>query len=71
MTEVTSDLICYRRHLRMAQLCGQGSRPWWVQHGLDWSDFLTNGIAAEKLLATGDPLAKRVVEVARREQDGR
>lgn len=41
--------------------CASGSRQWWAAHGLDWGDFLTNGIDAERLRATGDPLALRLV----------
>ncbi len=58
---------CYRRHLRIHGLCSDGSRAWWAQHNLNWSDFLTNGIAGETLLATGDPFAERVVQSARDE----
>jgi hypothetical protein len=42
-----------------------GARGWWPRHGFVWADFVANGIEAEKLEATGDALALRVVEVAR------
>lgn len=71
MTEVTSEPRCYRRHLRMTNICGSGARRWWKEHDFDWQDFLTNGIPGEKLLGTNDPLARRVVEAARAERDGR
>ncbi len=69
MSEVTS-LRCYRKHLRTAKICGDGARGWWKRHGLNWSDFLSNGIPAQVLLDTGDPFALRVVEIAREEQNG-
>lgn len=71
MAEVTSEPIVYRRHLRMVNICGSGARRWWPEHGLSWQDFLTNGIPGEKLLETNDPFARRVVEAARAERDGR
>lgn len=52
-------------HLRKARICMGGARRFWARHGLDWSDFVDNGIPEEKLLATGDAQAKRVVEIAR------
>jgi len=57
------------RHIRKAQLCSDGVRTWWSRQGFDWSDFLDNGISADKLLETGDPMAMRVVEIARNEHD--
>lgn len=71
MTEVTSEPHVFMRHIRQAKLCAGGTRTWWKDNGLDWTDFLKNGIPGEKLLATGDPLARRPVEAARAERDGR
>lgn len=50
--------------LRKAKVCARASL-WFKDHGLDWKDFVLNGIEADKLLATGDAQAKRVVEIAR------
>lgn len=50
--------------------CSSGAREWFARHELDWSDFLSNGIAAEVLLATGCALAKALVEHAQRVTDG-
>lgn len=71
MAEVTSEPRIFMRHIRQAKLCSGGTRTWWRDNGLNWSDFLVNGIEGEALLATGDPLAMRVVEAARAERDGR
>jgi hypothetical protein len=68
--EVTSEPRCYRRHLRMTKICGNGARRWWAQHGFNWPEFLQDGIAGETLLGTNDPFAQRVVEAARTERDG-
>lgn len=70
MTEVTSEPRVYMRHIRAAKICAPGVLTWWTANGLDWRGFVKNGIAGEDLLATGDPVAERVVEIARNE-DGR
>ena len=54
-------------HIRQANLCAAGTRSWFVNHGFDWTSFLVDGIAAEKLAATGDALALRVVEIAKKD----
>lgn len=53
------------RDIRAAKMCSRGARTWFARHGLDWSEFITNGIDADLVLATGDAMAIRVVEVAR------
>jgi hypothetical protein len=70
VTEVTSEPRIYMRHIRQAKRCKSGTQNWWVKHGLDWRDFVKNGIAGEVLVATGDPMALEVVEFARAERDG-
>lgn len=45
--------------------CRGKSRDWFRAHGLDWSDFVRNGIAAEVMEATGDGLALALVRWAR------
>ena len=50
--------------LRASRLCFQGARPWFRRHGLDWQDFLANGLDAETLVQTGDALALRVIAIA-------
>lgn len=62
---MSDDPIVTMRHIRQANMCSGGPRKFFAKHGLDWSDFLTNGIPASKLLATGDAMAEIVVEIAR------
>lgn len=50
--------------LRASGVCPR-ARLWFEKHGLDWRDFVRNGIDGEKLAATGDAIAVRVVEEAR------
>lgn len=45
--------------------CAGGARQFFARYDLDWTSFLKNGIAEEYLLATGDALAKTLVEHAR------
>lgn len=70
MTEVTSELRVHMRHIRAAKICARGARTWFPRQGFDYQDFLANGIPADVLSATGDPLALRAVEQARIESDG-
>lgn len=46
--------------------CRDRSKAWAKRHGLDWREFVRNGIDAEKLLATGDGFAIALVEWARK-----
>ena len=48
------------RHVRKSG-CSNGARRFALRHGFDWSDFLKKGIPEEKLLATGDAMAVRIV----------
>lgn len=55
-------------HVRAAGLCVHGARAFFARHGLDFRAFLRDGIPAQVLLATGDAMALRVVEIARQRQ---
>lgn len=57
----------FMRHVRQAGLCSRGSREWCRRNGMDWSAFLSDGMPAETLLATGDPIVARVVAAAQSE----
>ncbi|SEI21456.1 hypothetical protein [Pseudomonas asplenii] len=50
--------------------CHRQCRAFFIQQDLDWHDFLQNGIDEELLLATGNALARHVVEHAREVADG-
>jgi hypothetical protein len=55
-----ADLAEFRaRHQRY---CARGCREWAQAHGLDWAQCVRNGVTAEQLLATGDALAKALVD---------
>lgn len=59
-----SDVVTMK-DVRAAKMCSRGARLFFERHGLDWRSFLSEGIEAEKLIATGDAMALQVVEVAR------
>ncbi|SON54312.1 hypothetical protein HDIA_0771 [Hartmannibacter diazotrophicus] len=64
---MTNVVTVRMSHIRQATLCSRGARAWFAANGLDWSKFLSEGIAAETLEATGDPLALKVCGIAREE----
>lgn len=51
---------------RKPGFCNRKSREWFARHGLDWTDFVRNGIDAEILSETGCALAAALVEHARK-----
>lgn len=57
------------RHIKSGDLnyCSRGSRVWFKQHGLDWSEFIRDGLPEDVLLATGDAMALAAIEEARKE----
>ncbi|WP_235823536.1 hypothetical protein [Azohydromonas sediminis] len=61
-----SDVIVTHADMRALEYCNRGARQWFARHGLDWAAFITAGLPAAQLLATGDAMAHAVVEVARR-----
>lgn len=62
---MSTDVLVTIAHVRAAGLCVHGTRTWFARHGLDFRTFLSQGLPASSLLATGDAMAARVVEVAR------
>lgn len=63
------SVIVHPRHVRAAALCTRGARAWFKDNGMDWSRFVSEGLPAETLEATGDPLAARAVAKARQEAE--
>lgn len=68
---MSDDLIVHVRHMRQSNLCMKGTREWFAAPGREWSwsDFITNGRPAQDFIDTGDPLAMKPVEAARREAE--
>ncbi|TCP08397.1 hypothetical protein [Caldimonas thermodepolymerans] len=61
---MSKDVTVTIAHVRAAGLCVHGTRTWFARQGLDFRDFLAQGLPASVLLTTGDAMARRVVEVA-------
>lgn len=57
-----------RTHLDEMRYCARGSRRWFARHGLNWGEFVKNGLPAEVFEATGDAMALRLVAHAKERQ---
>lgn len=55
-------MIVYWSDMRAVKYCRKGTQAFFKNHDLDWSDFLKNGIDAQKLIDTNDFMALAVVE---------
>lgn len=55
--------------IRKTGHCTRGAKLWFQKYGLDFRDFVQNGIEADVLLATGDQLAQQVVDAKRAKQE--
>ena len=63
-----AHLRTVRGFTRKPGFCSRGVRRWFKHYGLDYSDFLKNGIDEEVLLKTNDPMAVAAVEQAHGKQ---
>lgn len=59
------DVIVTVKDMRKAGYCRRGSHLYSEVCGLDWMDFLKNGISASKLRGNGDALAEKVIDIAK------
>jgi len=48
--------------------CVAGSQTFFKRHGLNFRDFLNNGISFQKLEATGDSMALKAIACAKQRQ---
>lgn len=65
MTEIKATM----KHIRQCRMCSRGTRAFFARHGLDWTDFLKQGVPVEALEQTGDAMALQVVAAARADQE--
>lgn len=75
---MTEPLIVTIQHLHTVPTwttrtgyCAKQSRAFFAEHGLDWLEFVREGIDAELLLATGSALAEHLVAHARTVEEAR
>lgn len=64
---MTTPVIVRMEHCRELRYCARGVRELFARYGLDYTDFLNNGIDSDKLLEAtdNDGMALAAVEVAR------
>lgn len=60
MTE--ADVIVTKEDLQELGYCFKASRPWLRARGIEWGDFIENGVTVGKLREIGDGLSDRVIE---------
>jgi len=61
-----TDLMITTEHLRNIEgYCVVGAREFAKLHGLNFKQFIQNGISASELIKTGDALALKIVELAK------
>jgi hypothetical protein len=65
-----SEVRVRMRHIRAARFCARGTRAFFARQGWDWGRFLSEGISAATMEASGDALAQRVARIAREEATG-
>lgn len=67
---VTVDDLHHVRNQAGGQgFCVRGMKAWAASHGIDFRDFLENGIPASRLMATNDSIALELVESLRKEKN--
>jgi hypothetical protein len=64
-------MVVTHRHTRELGYCNRGLRQWFAREGLDWADFLKNGIDAEVLRGRDNAMAERAIKHAQGVSDGR
>lgn len=65
-----TDPIVRMEHARKAGMCSRGIRQWFTSKGLDYAQFLKDGLPASEVEALDDALAKRAAQIARDEAGG-
>jgi len=63
-------VIVLHRHCRELGYCNRGLREWFAREGLNWPDFVNNGIDAEILRATNNAMADKAIAHAERVSNG-
>lgn len=58
------NMLITMRDMRRVGYCASGVEAFFKREGLDFNDFLQNGINAEKFLATGSVFARKCVSAA-------
>lgn len=67
---MASDLTIRIADVQSAGYCTRGARRWFESRGLSFRDFLREGVSAQTLLDTCDPMAEAVVKRAQEATHG-
>ena len=62
---MTDDPLVRIEHVKKAGMCTRGARAWFAHQGLDYQEFLFNGMPASVIEATGDAMGVQVARIAR------
>lgn len=66
------DIIVTSEHLRILRqtedVCVPGAKTWAKEAGVDFKDFMRNGIPAQRLRDSGLHIALRLVEIAEKSE---
>jgi hypothetical protein len=57
----------YIRHIRALGLCRSGACRWAENHGINWSEFVSNGIDMGDLKHIDDPFLDNIRHIAEQE----
>lgn len=57
-------MIITIQDLRKAKMCNKGVRQFAKLHGLDWNNFIKNGIDEKEVAHIENAMAQRVIEAA-------
>ena len=55
--------MIFMHDIRAAGHCVRGIREWFEGYGLDFRAFMRDGITEAEFLATGDPIARQIVDL--------
>ncbi len=61
-------IVIRSNDMRRLNYCSRGVRQFFERSGLDYADFLRNGIPSDQLAATNNAMILKVIEAAREQQ---
>jgi len=63
-------IVVTHRHCRELGYCNRGLRQWFIREGIDWPDFVKNGLSADVLRTKNNSMADRAIAHAERDLSG-
>lgn len=65
VNNVEDEIIVTYAHAKKLKYCSKGIRRFCQTYGINYLDFVKNGISSKRLEKIADPLALKLVEVAK------